>query len=791
MNANPWASSSQGDRLRLFPGTTLCSCGVHCHHQNPEINRSTRVNHRRDEEVFYGRRISWKTRGHPYARPVNSNTGSGQLNTGGSNREQAEPGDTGSRQPNTGNSNRDGGNAAQHTPVAEPSANPAENTPREDLWVFEVLEAELDARKLLCITSLDRPLKFKNSPSANGHFIAERARLHPNTGLYTLTDHKNNHVLVENEGRLYELLDFILDFPVGKRRENIQDRILQGIEETVSEKQLHWEEQRLSVDVRRVVVYTSKSSFLRETIHDIDQGTDKHFARLPHWPQAVVAAIVTSAIMNHFFRISRQGGTVLLAGIRDILNGLPGQISYPHLIPRDPRTIVNALNLDPVTIRYVSCVKCHALRKLADIPPQDRSTMLCDEQVAGTSSTGPCGTPLFKMVEKIGGRGSWQPECVVLVQSLKEWIGRLLSRPGIEDILTSYPYDVINASKPGEVITDIWGSPVILKLKGRDGQPFFKTHKDDEEIRLLFGLAGDGYNPFRMLIAKQHVTSLGFWITVLNFPPNERYRFHNVFYLGSFPPQGNPPVDRYHPAISVVRDMLQEFWDPGVYFTRTRNYPNGRPGKGMLAPSASDMLAARAIYGFTSTTSKLFCMNCPITLNRIEDVDLENWGCRDFEAHKKHAFEWKMAETTGKQQKLAEKHGIRFTPLLELSYFGPHHFEAVEPMHIAMNLIEHHCRVLLLIDEKHDGGDGSGARMQGPTVSKKNWLSLQNDLKQLLDVFKTHFEDKDAVLKILEEPCATYRNLWYLCSAFDLRVAGNRKQRALFIRRILKKVCSL
>ncbi|KAJ7192990.1 hypothetical protein GGX14DRAFT_577654 [Mycena pura] len=212
--------------------------------------------------------------------------------------------------------------------AAEPSANPAEpptnnrvhSTPPgphvEDLQAlraFQVLEAELE-------TPLHRPLNFRNPPNTNDHFNAQEAQVqYPNTGLYALTNHKNNHVLVENEEHLYQLLDFALDLPHGRRRAQIVDRIHQGIEEAISEKQFHWEEQRLSVDVGRVVVYNNK-----------------HFARLPHWPPAVVAAMVTSAMMNHFFRVSRQGGTVLLAGIQAILNGVPGQISHPHLILRDP-----------------------------------------------------------------------------------------------------------------------------------------------------------------------------------------------------------------------------------------------------------------------------------------------------------------------------------------------------------------------------------------------------------------------------------------------------------------------
>jgi hypothetical protein len=339
-------------------------------------------------------------------------------------------------------------------------------------------------------------------------------------------------------------------------------------------------------------------------------------------------------------------------------------------------------------------------------------------------------------------------------------------------------------------MSDIWGSPTISKLKGSDGQAFFKYHEDDEEIRFLFALAGDGFNPFHNSTAKQNISTLGFWITLLNFPPDQRYQFNNVFYLGSLPPK-TPPVERYQPIMSVIRDMLQEFWDPGVYFTQTHKYPHGRPAKGMLAPSTSDMLAARAIYGFASSNSKHFCMVCPMTIDNIEDIELENWGSRDFETHKKHAFNWKEAQTVGAQVRLVEKHSIRFTPLLELSYFGRYHFTLVEPMHALMGLVEHHCRVLLLIDQRHDGGDGSGPRMEEPAVTKDNWKSLQNDLRHLLAVCKTHFGDENAVRKILDESCATYRNLWHLCSAFHLRVAGTLKQRRLFIRRIIQKVHSL
>jgi hypothetical protein len=156
---------------------------------------------------------------------------------------------------------------------AEPPASGVERQPglrAKDLRAFQVMEAELDLRKQLCVTSLDKPLEFRNPPKDNGRFDDHdrmiMTTIHPNTGLHALTNHKNNRVLVENEGRLHQLLTFALLLPDCQRRSQILDRIHQGIEETISEKALHWEEQRLSVDMNRVIVYNSKPPLIREPL---------------------------------------------------------------------------------------------------------------------------------------------------------------------------------------------------------------------------------------------------------------------------------------------------------------------------------------------------------------------------------------------------------------------------------------------------------------------------------------------------------------------------------------------
>jgi hypothetical protein len=245
-------SNGQNPSLRPFPGTTTCSCKIHCHHRNPEINHSTRANHRRDEEIHYGRRISWKTRGHPYARPSTSAGTPHDHHTGNHN---SGPTQLTPEAQVQSTADREGPRDA------EPPASSSEHQPglrAQDLRAFQVMEAELDLRKLLSVTSLDRPLEFRNPPKDNGHFDDRATTIHPNTGLHALTNHKNNRVLVENEERLNQLLTWALLLPHCERRAQILDRIHQGMEETIREKALHWEEQRLSVDMNRVIVYNSK-----------------------------------------------------------------------------------------------------------------------------------------------------------------------------------------------------------------------------------------------------------------------------------------------------------------------------------------------------------------------------------------------------------------------------------------------------------------------------------------------------------------------------------------------------
>ncbi|KAJ6543708.1 hypothetical protein DFH09DRAFT_928400, partial [Mycena vulgaris] len=228
------------------------------------------------------------------------------------------------------------------------------------------MESELIIRSQITFTSLATPLVFVNRPAENGVYTNETP-LVPNTGLFRLNSTARiNAAFLEHENRLWELVGLAHFLPPCTRKDELEDRIWREIDRASMEKELHWNQQRLHVDIGQVV----------------------------------------------------------------------------------------------------------------------------------------------------------------------NWLGRILSRPGIEDILDSYPREASQKNSEGGM-DDIWSSPMIQTLEGPDGTLFLDG--PEGEGRYLFSIAVDGFNPFHNKQAKQVVSSTGFFAILLNFPPHLRYLFENMCLLGVGP----------------------------------------------------------------------------------------------------------------------------------------------------------------------------------------------------------------------------------------------------------------
>lgn len=306
--------------------------------------------------------------------------------------------------------------------------------------------------------------------------------------------------------------------------------------------------------------------------------------------------------------------------------------------------------------------------------------------------------------------------------------------------------DIINrpqqaGSHRNGVVKDIWSSAALLELKDQSGSPFLPAPPG--EGRLVFGLSVDSFNPFYNKTAKQSVSSTGIWLVLLNLPEDLRYLPENICVLGVIPGPDKPSQDDINHYLSLVVDDLLEFWNSGVFFSRTYNYLCGILYKGMLAPVICDMLAARQVTGVASApTSHHFCTFCDLDIDDIAILERSEWPAKDV-AHIRHYAEmWKEASNEKQHALLFEASGLRHSPLLRLPYWNPVLYTVVDSMHtLDLNLFQNHCRNLFQIDLKHLGGDASGITSLLPDPSTKQITSrdrkdLQKSLSKCQEVVR-------------------------------------------------------
>jgi hypothetical protein len=474
----------------------------------------------------------------------------------------------------------------------------------------------------------------------------------------------------------------------------------------------------------------------------------------------VNVTLLTVLLMHLVFHLSRRATIVLLAGMRSVLALQGAGEETTRKIPEDLRTVISRFHLDPSCSTYLQCPLCYALHPyngtITSDPPE---TERCTYKPTPTSST--CNVPLWEE-RKVGGKTYRAPRRKYVHQSLKDWVGRLLMRPGVEDLLREPCL-----RRESSFMEDIWDAPVLRSFRDVDEKSFF--HDRGEEIRLAFSLNADGFHPLHMLEAKQTLTCTAIYMVVLNFPPHLRYLFRNMYLAGVIPGPGKPSLDQINHVLSLLVTELLEFWR-GVYYTLTFASSLGRLTKGVMIPLVCDMLAARQLAGLSSATSTLFCTFCLLNIQDIENLDKESWPPRDLGDQIKQATIWKNCESEAEQDACFKAFGVRWSALLDLPYWNPILFSVVDSMHAAyLGLFQSHCRKVWRINVTIEGGDGTSIQPKKsiPRPSDQRlsrWLKIIRDTSNPRDLHRDLFNEcnKDT--------------LWHICVDNNLRNAGGRKQ---------------
>ena len=648
-------------------------------------------------------------------------------------------------------------------PIELLERSPTERVPDEEV----VLETELMYR---CTwTPTDQPLAFISIPSPDCKYqYPAPNKIHLcNRGTYALEPgNRANDVYLENESRLCEILLHLRRLPPTETRERLESKVREGLVRMRRHKEMEWNRHRKCSIARQhgyAVVDTSTCPWAlisHTSFPSIKAMKGPYFrTSLPTNP-ILSTSLLTILLLHLFFRTPRRATAVMIAGIHSIL--LASQVSKQIIdqLPKDPRTIVDKLDLDPRTISYLQCPACYALysyQGTGDFIHSDNLNHHCTHRP--TPESDPCGTPLWKE-RRIGSRTVKAPCRKYVHQSLKEWIARLLARPGVEEVL-----DVPNDPHTSDRMSDIWDSPVFRGFRDTDGTRFFAKHGDD--ARFAFSLGADSFHPLGSLEVKQVMSATAIFMVLLNFPKDQRFKYKNMYLVGVIPGPSKPSLEQINHALVLLVKELLEFWK-GVYFTRTARFRNGRFAKGAMIPLVCDMLAAWQVAGFGSVTSMFFCTFCLLAIQDIENLRKETWPERTIHNHLECARSWRDCRNERDRDRLFRLHGIRWSALLDLPYWNPILFTILDSMHAAfLGLFQTHCRKVWGIDVSVEGGDGT-------ILHPKKAVPRPSD-SALRDCLLLIHENPPDLLEKLTAANMPKNVLWHVCVDHGLRHAGARR----------------
>lgn len=215
-----------------------------------------------------------------------------------------------------------------------------------------------------------------------------------------------------------------------------------------------------------------------------------------------------------------------------------------------------------------------------------------------------------------------------------------------------------------------------------------------------------------------------------------------MFLVGVIPGPREPSLDQMNHFLEPLVGDLQEFWIPGVWYSSTPRYSNGRLVRCALVPLICDLKAARQVAGHASHSAALFCAFC--LLNRTEGdinrLDIENFLPRTFAKHKEHALAWKNAQSEDEREAEFRKHYTRWSVLLDLPYWNSQLFTLIDSMHmILLGNLERHCKTYWKMNITISDGDGINVAVGNTKPSRNQATGPSEDkIDEALDILRFH-----------------------------------------------------
>ncbi|OJT02580.1 hypothetical protein TRAPUB_6902, partial [Trametes pubescens] len=417
----------------------------------------------------------------------------------------------------------------------------------------------------------------------------------------------------------------------------------------------------------------------------------------------LIATLVMVSALHALAHVALPYTTFLLATIKMIILGTivmcRGSAEHRAIlrqIPRDARTAIQQLHLEPNITLFAACPSCFHIYA-ADFSKWSAGyPSHCSHQETNKAA---CNEPLFeedtrKARRKRKARG--EPEDVPRLRrpypfySLKTWLAELVSIPGIEP-LAEKGWEGSGGSDAG-AWKDIMDAPAMRSFLGPDGRTRFSVQLNGE-LHLVFSMFVDWFNPYGNKQAGKSHSVGAIYLACLNLPPHIRYRPENIYLAGIIPGPHEPHLHQLNHLLRPLVDELLELWHRGIQVEHTATRASGRLIRAAVIPLVCDLPALRKTAGFAGHSSQHFCSFCPLPKDDICNLDRESWPqCRTWSEHLQIAKEWEAAATERRRHELFQAHGLRWSELLRLPYWDPTRFALLDAMHnLYLGELRHHC----------------------------------------------------------------------------------------------------
>ena len=195
----------------------------------------------------------------------------------------------------------------------------------------------------------------------------------------------------------------------------------------------------------------------------------------------VLAALIMTVVLHALAGTARERVQYVLATIEVLLYGSFAfsrssgdtslQTDADHAlvlkhIPRDIRSAISTLGLEPDVVVYACCPKCFATYPPDKSRPEDPYPHVCTFRETDKPI---CGTPLIekKSAALTAPRNHFHPLRSYPYRPLSSWIANLFRREGMVD-LTKNAWNT--SGEPPRVWRDVWDAPTLRSFLGPDNK---------------------------------------------------------------------------------------------------------------------------------------------------------------------------------------------------------------------------------------------------------------------------------------------------------------------------------